>query len=201
MKKSRLLATILFSLFATSAALASSVAPNANERGPGEGEEVPCIYNYDVQKHGPRKAYYGQEITYKIYVKNLGNCPLYDLRLTDYLPKGVEVIGAWPKPEHGGGGMEPTEGSYKLKWRGIDLGVGDVDKFVIKVRLGKVVENERDEWKLRNRACATSRFLDSRVCDTVTTKVRKGAPPVPPSPEDIEDMIDEMEEPEFELMD
>jgi uncharacterized repeat protein (TIGR01451 family) len=178
MKKNNLgiLATAVSALLFSMGAFASDAGVSAGVRGPGEGEmpspaPMPgdgnvnhgCYYAYHIRKVGPHHAKEGNEIRYKIFVTNIGNCKLRDIGVKDFLPRHTKFIDAYPKP---GFVHDRT-----VVWKDIDLPVGEKAEFVVKVETRNEDRNPHHDFVITNVGCAFTRFIGIRICDQASTRI------------------------------
>jgi uncharacterized repeat protein (TIGR01451 family) len=164
MKRTHFIYTILSALLLSASALAAEDPSTASGRGPGNGEGgTPatgggCSYMYSIQKIGPTYARHGENFTYHIFVKNLGNCRLRRIDLTDTLPHEVDLVRVEPAPSH--------SHHRRLVWENISLAAGDYLHAEIEVKTDR--DHHGDHF-LTNTACAYTPWIGTRICDSVGT--------------------------------
>jgi uncharacterized repeat protein (TIGR01451 family) len=167
-QKRKILALVLSSLFASASALASDHAVSASARGPGEGPgATTCNFVYSIQKIGPTLADRGETITYHVVVSNLGDCRLRHIDVRDRLPRGVDFVSATPAPT--------SIDHDTLHWRELELRAGRYLDVEITAR---VDNNPHGDQSLTNTGCAFSPWIGTEICDSVTTRVSREAPPM-----------------------
>jgi uncharacterized repeat protein (TIGR01451 family) len=165
------LSTLLFSIGAFASDAGVSASSHGDARGPGGGEGeviVPsdgsgggCYFSYFIRKIGDKKANVHEDINYKVIVKNIGNCELRHIDVTDFLPDRTELVSAFPSPSF-------THGD-KVVWRNVSLDVGETEIFNVTVRV-KQCELPR-RFEITNVGCAWTPLIGTRICDPATTEV------------------------------
>src|SRR6185295_5085105 len=86
-----------------------------------------CNFVYEIIKFGPKHAKVGDYITYRVLVKNLGDCDLRSVDVKDFLPRHVEFVSANPEPSEVDG--------HKLKWNDVRIAEGEKARFEIRVKV------------------------------------------------------------------
>lgn len=152
------------------ATTASHAGPAHSVRGDGDGN---CLYSYQIQKVGPDRADFDEEIRYKIILDNLGDCDLRHIRVTDDLPRGTELVSAEPKPDFPKNGLGDGDDNRRLVWNRVTLEEGEEAIFVVKVKL----KDDDDHHRLRrfldvtNTGCAFTPWIGTEICGTATTQI------------------------------
>jgi uncharacterized repeat protein (TIGR01451 family) len=167
MKKLSLI-TAAVSAFALSfGALAATNTENtASGPGPRDTEDAgkpangaaACSFIYSIQKIGPTLAEAGQEFTYHVFVRNLGNCRLRRIDLKDVLPEGVDFVSATPSPSY--------QHHNRIVWDNVMIPAGQYLDAQITV---KAEERIRRPFYGTNTACAYTPWIGTRICDSQTT--------------------------------
>lgn len=178
-KQMGILATAFSALLISMGAFASDVGMSAAGPGPGGGEGgVPvyptnpgtggggCYFAYHIRKVGPRRAEAGDEIKYRIFLSNVGNCDLRRIRVTDFLPEGTEFISAEPRPTF--------VRDEKIVWEDIRLEEREREVFEIRARVEKDWDKDSEKHRRRrivNTGCAFTPWIGIRICDSAETWV------------------------------
>lgn len=152
-------------LLVSMSAFASNEAHIASGPGPGGGEGgTPvgggsCYYAYSIQKIGPTVAKIGEDITYFVFVQNVGTCRLRHIDVSDVLPEGVRFLSALPAPT--------SHHDDRLRWEDLELKTGRYAVFQIYAK----VEEHHHNASFTNNACAFTPWIGTRICDGVTTRI------------------------------
>jgi len=151
-------------------------------RGPGTGGGeggVPvtvggggsCYFAYHIRKVGPENARPNTDFTYKIFVRNIGNCDLRHIRISDLLPERTHFVSSNPAP---------TEThDHKLIWD--DVNLHQDERAVIEVRVKADDCDHHERYSITNTGCAYTPWIGTRICDTASTWIREDWSPVPPT--------------------
>ncbi|CAN5572647.1 hypothetical protein BH24ACT22_BH24ACT22_11700 [soil metagenome] len=114
-----------------------------------------------VDKRGPDTVQKGQVIAYQIDVKNTGNSPANNVKLTDTVPDGTEFVSLSPV-----GNCKEDAGTVTCE----DLGTVTIDRSAVPVTVQVRADGTQDT--IKNTATATSGNL--RASDSVTTTLGAG---------------------------
>jgi uncharacterized repeat protein (TIGR01451 family) len=120
------------------------------------------LYSYMIEKIGPMRAEVGEDVTYHVFVSNLGDCFLHDINVREMLPEGLVLVSANPAPTvvHDG----------HLLWKDVALKPGRYIDFVV---TAKVVHPDLDDAIVTNKACAFTPLIGQRICGAVSTTIER----------------------------
>jgi hypothetical protein len=153
--------------------------------GPGGGEGggdtgVDCYWvKKDIYKHADNVIRVGETVYYRIFAKAL--CNMKRPRLTDYLPRGLDVTYVSP-------GCHYNPGHGKVTCEGLTAPAGATATVYIGVRAC----NPAHRWVFNN-ACFTS-HLGGYMCHGIWTWIRRAAPEATPAPAPVPPIGDRPEE-------
>lgn len=181
-----LLATTLSALMLSVGAYASTLGTSAAVPGPGGGGEVggepvqvipgggggSCYFAYHIRKisldrdhhhdhdGGPVAALGDDDdrdvARFRIILTNIGNCDLRRIDVTDFLPRGTELVRAEPEPD--------DRFDDKLIWRDVRLFVGERADFDVVVK--RRDHDDHRDFRVQNTGCAFTPFIGIRICDS-----------------------------------
>lgn len=155
----------LWAVMAVAGTATNAMADEITALGTPGKDPGKCVPSLRIHKRAERPDLGGVQVPskfriyYEIELENTGTCDLYDIKLVDYLPKGLKVEESDPEPTNDSG-----RDGKKVIWEGIDLAPGESETFEIEAKLYKLVRRY-----LVNKACASHPFLSRPVCDKVTT--------------------------------
>ena len=143
--------------------------PQSNKVGKNFGTK--CYAAYLIEKIGHREDHRGgrrdndrrdREVSYKIAVTNLGECPLTDLVIKDFFPEDTRLIDAHPWPRFVG----HHQAVWTLDW--LDVGrrvVFDVEFKLDRRDHDRSQRSDRDDdrW-ITNTACVWSEMIGEKAC-------------------------------------
>jgi uncharacterized repeat protein (TIGR01451 family) len=162
--KLAILASTLSALLISGAAMAAN---SAAVPGPGANGGGGCtLYSYSIQKLAVDRDGHDVDVAsidvdhddgarFKIIVRNLGDCDLRRVKVTDFLPRGTELVDADPSPTF--------QDEHRIVWEDQRIEEGDRLEFRITVRNRDHRHHDDGRW-ITNNACAFTPLIGIRIC-------------------------------------